>query len=77
MTDGSSKIDVRRLEVGDLLIKLGLEFLFVISIPVTWHIVILRGYNVSNTVAGSRQKRQFHGLHYEIPSGVVMQMNKP
>ena len=59
----SSKICVRRLKVGDLLIKILCITMssipcsrsVMISIPLVGNGVILRGYTVSNTVAGRRQ----------------------
>ena len=89
MTDASSKIDVRRLKVVDLLIKilvhcalLCLVFLVLgrsgSASQYTGNGVILRRYNVSNTIAGRRRQcDNFTEYIAKNASDVAMRMNKP
>ena len=86
MTGASSKIDVCRLKEGDLIIKTVVLCVFtrssipcsrsvVISVPVTQQWRHLRGYDVSNTVTGSRQHDNFTEFIAINASGVAMRMN--
>ena len=79
-------IDVRRLKVGDLLIKILVHYAFtsipgsrsvVISDPVTRQRRQLERTQVSNSVAGSRPRDNFTECIAKNASGITMRMNEP